>query len=416
MNCISNIDELIDNFNNIINESRRHIAGKYTKVVKYSTDMTSSVPHYKGEKICHHKFDFTDKGTRCKYCNTFCLLSEDGEIVSGREITVNAGKIAGYKLIVTQYPLTSTRFGYYEPDILIVDSHVSTINRLLSRQRMINKSCDVSHIISISLLINSNLFYFKTPLLGMWICDNVNIVTYKSNPGSLMDIRFNNKLMLDVLFHVLNISMNETFNHGSPSCNDISFSNEKITLKVGKEDKIINIKMFITPGVYSSFKVNYENRNTFFVGPHSVSEIIEPNWNINHIIGVKNKGQSVSGSPCMEEYNRNILTVFRPSKEIVNYIRLTGINVFPQLNFFLYLTIALLNSSLFNCFCSHQLFEECETIFVNGEEFNTYISLVRENLDSKLSADEIVDLLVRSNISIRSDVMTVFSTIIVKYI
>lgn len=417
MNSISNIDDLIKEFTNTSIESRRHLVGKYSSTESFSENIDYCY-RYKGNKICHHKFDFTDKGTRCMMCNSLCLLSEDGNIISDREILIKRGNLSGKYLIVKQYEnkSLSEKFGFYELDMTLIDSHISNITNIRKLQRMINRSCDLSHLLAISLLINSNDFTFKTSLIGYWICEKVNVLNIKYSNNKLINTTFDNKMLIDSLYNIIKLCSDDSFNHGSPCSDDLSLINESHSVDLGGgKKKIINSKLNIVPGIYSSFKISCYGRNIFYVGKNSVIEIEEPNWNVSHIFGVKCGKSTIHDSPCMEEYTNNRLTVFKPSKEIVNYIRLTGINVFPQLNLFIYLTIFLLNRSYYNCYINHPVSKKFEKLFVSPDEHRNYMILISQNIGKNLNADEIVDLIISSNIRIRGDILKVIPSLIIEY-
>lgn len=409
MNCITKTDDIFRKLNEISNETKRWLIGKYFTEAKYTTDLTKSIPSYNGESICHRKFNFTTEGTRCFWCNTFSLLSTDGEIYPGIPISIECGSYRGQKLIIDQYDKNSVPFGTYEPDDITLTSHLLNIEKTVVKQRMINRSCDASHSIAISSLINASQFPFKSRILGGWICDKVNLIKLLPMPGNISEILFTPEMAKDIFFQLFFIAGTDSFNHGSPASRHLFVANIPTKFTVGKKEIKMGFTLMIDPDRYSSFSVDYNGRKLYFVGKHSVDTIREPNWNIDFIIGCDNSGRAkITKSPCLKKYLSSRILTLSPSVEIMNYIRLTGINVFPQLYFFLYITIALLNKSFFDSITNNGVLNLIKKIFID-EDYDKYIDIIKSNQNKILSEDEILNLIIVSGVRIRLDLFEILN-------
>ena len=289
---------------------------------------------------------------------------------------------------------------------------------MFDMERMINKSCDASHNISISSLINASPVPFKSRILGGWICDNVNTVKILSTPGNIKNVTFNELLTKDILFQIYVLSATDYFNHGSPSSDHLFISMIPNNFDIGGGKKInLSCILFIDPDRYSSYFTEYNGRKLHFVGKHSSEKLEEPSWNIEYIIGMPSKGIQITKSPIIKSYASNRVVIFKPTIDIINYIRTSGINIFPQLNFFLYLTILLTNRSFYNIFISGKMNDILKKICIiddNSNDYEKYIDVIKENFDRDLNADQIVELIINSNIRIRYDLIQLISSNIIE--
>jgi len=405
---ITNVDKLIATLYANNNEIKRWVLGKYSQEPIYCTDLTKSVPIYNGERICHKRFNFTQNGTRCPWCNSFCLLTDDGEIVDGQPIKIQTGSMSGQKIVVNRSERQTVPFGSYKPDSPIITSHLSNIQNNIVRQRMINKSCDASHYLAISSLINTLEAPYKCRCMGGWVCDRVNIVKIVPNLGDIYTINFTPQTMKDIFLQMYLLASSESFNHGSPSTDTFSFNSyvSKTQLVQGKIYNM-NITLLVEPDKYSSFFSSYNGRNLYFVGKDSKEEIVEPNWNIEYRIGEKTNLYAraffrLSNNPCMSEYVAARITTFKPTHELINFIRQSGLNPFPPLNLFLYLTILLTNRSFYDAFCASNFYLMIYELFTK-QEADRYFAKIRENFGKHLNADEVVNILISADVKIRID-------------
>lgn len=413
-NCITKSDNIFCKLSEISTEVKRWLVGKYFVGTDFKTDLSQSIPIYKGERICHRRFNFTLDGGKCFWCNTFSLLTSDGDIISESPIPIECGSFRGQRIVVTKSEIPRVPFGTYEKQEVRFISHIFNIERMFNMERMINKSCDTSHSIAISALINSSPVPFKSRILGGWICDKVNTVKILPIPGNIKHVTFNEKLAKDVLFQIYVLSGTDYFNHGSPSSNHLFIAAISNDFDVGGGKKVgLSCILFIDPDRYSSYFTEYNGRKLHFVGKHSTEQIEEPNWNIEYIIGMPSRGSQLTKSPMIKSYADNRVAIFNPKMEMINYIRLSGINVFPQLNFFLYLTIILTNRSFYNIFINSKMNDILRKICV-GDDYNTYINMIRENFDRDLNHDQIAELIIDIKIKIRYDLLQLISSDIIK--
>ena len=162
--CIIKSDNIFSKLSEISTETKRWLVGKYFEGIDFKTDLSKAIPIYKGEKICHKKFNFTLDGGRCFWCNTFSLLTSDGDIIFDTPIPIECGSYRGQRLIISKSEIPKVPFGIYEKHEVRFISHILNIEKMFDMERMINKSCDASHNISISSLINR---FLKAPQIKL---------------------------------------------------------------------------------------------------------------------------------------------------------------------------------------------------------------------------------------------------------
>lgn len=416
LSCIPKSDNIFSKLSEMSTEIKRSLLGKYFTGTDFKTDLSKVIPIYKGERICHKRFNFTLDGGRCFWCNTFSLLTSDGNIISDQPIPIEYGSFRGQRLVISKSEIPNVPFGTYEKHEIRFVSHILNIERMFNMERMINKSCDTSHSIAISSLINSSPVPFKSRILGGWICDEVNTVKMLPTPGNIRNVTFNELLSKDVLFQIYVLSGTDYFNHGSPSANHLFIAAIPNDFDAGGGKKIkLSCILFVDPDRYSSYFTEYNGRKLHFVGKHSTEQIEEPNWNIEYIIGMPSRGSQLTRSPMIKSYSSNRVAIFRPTMNMINYIRTSGINVFPQLNFFLYLTILLTNRSFYNIFINSKMNDILRKICIidDNNDYEKYITIIRENFDRDLNADQIAELIISSQIRIRYDLLQLISSNII---
>ena len=161
--------------------------------------------------------------------------------------------------------------------------------------------------------------------------------------------------------------------------------------------------IFIEPETYSSFAADYNNRRLYFVGKESETNVREPNWRIQYNFNTCSKiPLTLTKSPCLLEYLSMRIASIKVTHELMNYVRKTGVNVFPPLYLFLYITIFLLNRSFFETFTRSNLYEKLSNIFLD-DDLSKYMVVINANIGNDLNSDQIVDLLIESDIKIRLD-------------
>lgn len=417
LNCIVNCNDIFTELNKLSLETRRYLLGKYETTPTYQTDFSKIVPKHSGEKKCHLKFNFTVNGPRCFWCNTISLLTKDGDIIPNENIQIKSGTYKGQIITISKHNIPDIPFGTYRPIEFNYKSHLNIINRTISRQRMVNCSDESSHDIAISSLINSDSnLPFKSRTLGAWICDDVNVLKLVPTLGNFNVVNFNHEMMKNTFFQLFVLSATDSFSHGSPSSTNMWISNFPNSFPVGNGKKINMVTtLFLDPGIYSSYTVEYNDRRLYFVGKSSQLDIKEPNWNIgfkfDHGSG---NCDNLTKSPCMKSYLEERISTIIPSMEIMNYIRFTGINVFPQIYFFIYMTIALLNRSFYNLFINSEALNIFKKVFLQGD-YERYINVINQNIGQNKTADEIIQLLILSRIEIRHDTISLIKSDILRY-
>uniref|UniRef100_A0A6C0BDW5 Uncharacterized protein n=1 Tax=viral metagenome TaxID=1070528 RepID=A0A6C0BDW5_9ZZZZ len=402
---IVNSDKIFEQMAMSCLETKRWLVGKYSTGDTYETDFTQSIYRYSGKPICHTKFNFTVEGTKCFWCNTFSFLFDDGEIIPDSKIVIESGMFKGKIIVIKRYPKCEGIFGKYKPEKTFFTSNLLSVNELMNRQRMINQSCDSSHKLAISSLINSSVdLPFKSPIFGGWICDHTYTVQIMSE-NKLMDTVFIDKTMRNTFIQFFILSGTNYISHGSPSYKSLSILNEKSNYKLGNKKIDMDTTLFIEPENYSSFALEYNNRRLYFVGKDCENNINEPNFNIQKILSQCSKiSNRLTQNPCMKSYLNMTVQTITPTHEIMNYIRKTGINVFPSFYLFIYSTIFLLNSSFNKIFTESNLYPQFSKIFLD-DDLRKYMEVINENLNKELDSDQIIDLLIQSDIRIRLDAL-----------
>ena len=416
-NCIVNSNDVFTEMSKLSLETRRYLLGKYETTPSYETNFTKITPKYCGEKKCHLKFNFTVDGPRCFWCNTMCLLTESGEIIPNEPIPIKSGTYKGQIITVNQYPIPEIPFGTYKPINTNHNSHLNTIRRTVSRQRMVNCSDRSSHDIAISSLLNSDPnLPFKSRTLGSWICDNVNVLKLIPTLGTFNTCSFTSEIMKSTFFQLFVLAATDSFSHGEPSTSNMWISNFPTIFPVDKTRKInMTTTVFLDPSIYSSYTVEYNDRRLYFVGKDSQADIKEPDWNIDFKFNAgKSYCENLTKSPCMKSYLNERISTILPSMELMNYIRFTGINVFPQFYFFIYMTIALLNKSFHENFMKSEALKIFQKTFLEYD-YIKYMDTINSHLGENKSADGIIQLLIDSGIRIRHDTITIIKSDILKY-
>jgi hypothetical protein len=405
---IINCDLIFKDLNEKQIEMRRWLVGKYITEQIYSTNLTKSIYIYNGESICHHKFNFDINGPKCYLCNSFSFLFEDGEIIPNKEIKIETGIHKDEQITIQKFKkpsISSIQFGTYEPDNIVLNPYISTIENNITKQRMINKSCDISHDLAISSLINTlSGIPFKSNTIGGWICDDINLIKTSPSYGQFKNIKFNEKLVKETFINFFILSVSDFFSHGSPDTNTFSLTNSKTSYEFSKDKKIIlNSTLTFDVGIYSSFEIDYEKKRLFFVGSHS-KQIEEPNWNIkyNFVNGENSVSSQVSKNPTISNLSLKRIATFKPTHEIMNFIRFSGINVFTQMYLFIYITIMFLNSSFYEEFIKSVYSDKLKLIFLPNE-YDRFILTIKKYQNQNLNSDQIIDILIESDVSIRID-------------
>lgn len=414
MNCgsIINSDEIFRKLATASGETKRWLVGKYSTGDTYETDFTQSVYRYNGHSICSNKFDFSVEGTKCYWCNTFSFLFDDGEIIPDVPIVIESGVFKGTRIMIKRYPKCQSIFGKYKPDRVNFTSNLIPINDMIEKQRMINQSCEISHKLAISSLINSSEYPFKANIIGAWLCDTTNIIQRVSE-HTLMETVFTDRMMRNTFFQLFVLAGTNLISHGSPSHKVLSIMNEMCTYNVGQKKIEMNTTLFVEPGRYSSFAVDYNKRRLFFVGNESSSDIVEPDWNIEYNLSNCVKGTvKLTKSPCIPEYLQMRVATIRVTHEIMEYIRKTGVNVFPSLYLFIYITIILLNRSFYNAFVQSNLYEPFTKIFIE-DDLSKYLTLINNNIGNDLDENQIIQLLIDSELRIRLDANRILGGLII---
>lgn len=391
-----------------LNARRKLIGAKIEGLEPFSADFSGHIYEYKGEKICHHKFDFTLDGPRCKLCNAFCLLSEDGEIISGRDIRINSGKNIGRHIVVIQYDKEHINFGEYKPVNLRIDSHFSFINNIIKYQIMKNNSCTVSHEVLISSILNT----YKTPdtistkFLGVWVCDKVNLVYYNNIDKNIIDYTFDRRKVIETILSLIYLCTLNNYSQGDPDHSNITIQDVNIDHFIQKDVSFkLTSRILVKPSKYSSYRIEYNGRNLFYVDKDSDENPVVPYVEIGYIFNDEiNSVLQISESPCMENYLQNRILYIKLNREIIEFIKNTGINLFPGVYLYIYLTIFLLNKSFYEIIkTENDLLIRIRRLFLSDEDFTNYLTMIRTNLERKLSFDEIIQLIISSNIRLRLD-------------
>lgn len=413
--AITKSDDVFRKLSDISTETRRWLVGKYSPKGPYSIDFTKTVPIYKGAEICHLEFDFTVDGPKCKWCNSVCLLTSDGRINNGEIIPIKSGSYRGQEIVVYKYPVPEVEYGKYETIPSQIKSDMNSIRNICKRQWLQNKSDNTSHDIAISCLLNSNNYPFRSRTLGAWVCKDVNIVKLAPTLGSFKTAIFTSDLFKNVFFQLYMLSIIGVFSHGDPNANVMYISNIPSSFDVGGRKIPMTSTLFLDISEYSSYMMDYDGRFLFFVGKEHEFTTIEPDWNLKFTMTTdKVFPKQHTKSPSKPSYLANRMTTFVPSLDIMNYIRKTGVNVFPHLYFIIYMTIVLMNQTFYNLYNSSPAKEIYKSIFV-GDDYDRYMEIISSYIGQTPTCDEIILLLANENIHIRDDSLEYIKISMFKY-
>lgn len=400
---ITKSDDIFKKLNDISTETRRWLVGKYLPKGPYSVDFTKTIPIYNGPDICHLEFDFTVSGPKCAWCNSICLLTSDGRINNGEIIPIKSGSYRGQEITVYKHPIPKVEFGKYETIPCQVKSDINPIRNICKRQWMQNRSDNVSHDIAISCLLNSNNYPFRSTTLGSWICKEVNLVKLNPTLGSFKNAIFTPDLFKNTFFQLYMLSVIGVFSHGDPNANVLYLSNIPSSFDAGGKKIALTSTLFLDMSEYSSYMMDYDGRFLFFVGKQHDFNIKEPDWNLEFKMTTdKVIPKQHTKSPSKNSYLLNRMTTFIPSLDIMNYIRRTGMNVFPHLYFIIYMTIALMNRTFYDQYSHSTVKEIYSSIFIIGE-YEKYMTLIESHFGETPTCDEIITMLANANIHIRDD-------------
>lgn len=414
---IINVEKLFQAVNLMTNEIKRTILGRYQKEKHYSTDLTNCLYIHNRCNECNNKISFTKSLTRCKYCESFALLTHEGELENGKDILIETGTYKNTRIIVNKFPrCNAERLGLYEYRPITKHTLLSTTNLPLDTTRIVCNSCNVFHHIIISILVNSLQTCFKSSLFGTWVCDTINTVSYYPMYGNIYNIKFNKKMFYDIFLQILLLCGSENFFIGDVDTDTFTFGNfsSQFTLQ-NKSIYNMILSLFVKPNEYSSFKLSkYEGKDIIINGPNTDVSIEEPQWNffedfISHSDIYPRSFYRITSNPSMSEYVKKRILLFKVTPEIIDYIRKSGVNALPALNFMRVITTFLTNRTFYQCFISSIFLNNFRSLFV-GSDFDRYMQFIHANFDKKLSADDINNILIISNISIRFDAYYIFST------
>lgn len=414
---IINVEKLFQAVSGMTNEIKRTILGRYQKVKHYSTDLTNCMYIHNKCNECNNKISFTHSLSRCKYCESFALLTHEGEIDNGKEILIESGAYKNTRIVINKFPrCNSDRLGLYEYRPVTKSTLLSTTNLSFDTTRIICNSCNILHHIVMSILVNSLQTCYKSSLFGTWICDTINTVSYYPIYGNIYNIKFNEKMFYDIFLQIILLCNSENFFIGDVDTDTFTFGNFPFQFTL-QNKTIYNMLLclFIKPNEYSSFKLsNYEGKDIFINGPNTDVNVEEPHWNfyddfVSHSDIYPRSFYRVTNNPSMSEYVKKRIVLFRVTNEIIDYIRKSGINALPSLNFMKIMTVFLTNRTFYQCFMSSLFINQFKALFV-GSDFDRYIQFINSNFDRRLSADDINNILILSNISIRFDAYYIFST------
>lgn len=413
---IINAEKLFESISNMTNEIKRTILGRYEKDKYYSTDLTKCIYIYNGCNKCNNKISFTNVLSQCKYCESFSLLTEDGMISDNKEIVIQTGQYKGIRIVINKFPrCNSPRIGLYEYKPIVNKSLLLTTIIPSNTSRLISNSCNVVHHIVMSVLLNSLQLSIKSSIFGTWVCETINTVSYSPIYGNLYNATFTKKLFYDVFLQMMILSQANNFFIGDVDTDTFSFGNfhSKYVFQSKKEYNV-EITLFIKPNEYSAFKLlNYEGKDLMITGPNTLVEVDEPNWGFyesfsGHSDMYPRSFYRLTNNPSMSDYVKKRIILFKVNQPIIDYIRKTGINALPTLNLVKALTVLLLNRSFYECFVASPLFDRFKKIFTD-DNFDKYITIIHSNFGRRLSADDINNLLINSDVGFRFDGYYIFS-------
>lgn len=418
MSTITKSDDFFKYIFEVANESRRHLQHRYKQ--DGDIDLNGSIPIYTGKSICKCVFDFTVDGPRCRICNSLCLLTDDGDFKDKEIITIRTGSYRGQQIQVFKHPRNDSAnftFCNYSPVNHNINSHLNNINNVCSKRWLRNNTCNASHDYAISCLINTSSLPFKSKTIFAWICDEVNVLKFVPSLGSFKNAIFTHDLFKNTFFQLYCLSFSKNFSHGDPNANVLYLSNIPSSCDGPNKTKVeMASSLFFDVSEYSSFCTDSNGLSLYYTGKSHVSDIEEPHWNMSFKLTTsKLLPRQHTKSPCKKSYLTRRLTTFIPTIEIMNYVRQTGINVFPHMYFIIYMAIVLMNRSFYDIYINNEASRVFSLIFVD-DDYSRFMDIVVSNLGKDPTCDEIIMLLNENRIQIRDDSLEYIKGEMFKYI
>lgn len=415
--AITKADDLFRQLNENLNETRRWLVGKYSPKGNYNINFDKATPKYDGPPICTREFDFTPKGPRCHWCNSLCLLTKDGHFVDKEIIQIKSGSYRGQEIQVFKFPLLKdSSFGSYNTIQPQTKSDMNNIRNICKRQWLQNQSDNVSHDIAISCLLNSANYPFRSTTLGVWMCEDINLIKFVPTLGSFKTAIFTPDLFKNTFFQIYMMSMIGSFSHGNPNANCFYVSNMPSSFDVPGKKIQMGSTVFMDMCEYSSYSMDYDGRFLYFTGKAHDFTVEEPEWKLEFsMTNDKLVPRQHTKSPCKPSYLTCRMTTFVPSISIMNYIRSTGVNVFPHMYYIIYMTILLMNQSFFEVYNKSSAKTIFSKIFIDSE-YEKYIDMISKHFGETPSCDDIITMLSEANIHIRDDTLEFIKSDMVTFI
>lgn len=408
MQTITKVDVLLDTICLNTNEIKRWILGKYTNQTPLIFDLTNSIYIYNGPTICNNRFCFTDKGTRCYLCNSFSLLTDDGNLNSCKPLRIEKGRFAKQQIKIFRSPRSNIPFGRYEPTRFIPQTiFVSNIN-FNEKTFMVNKCDEASHIIGISAIISTLESQYNTSYIGSWVCDKVNIVRRLSGYGKIESMNFTEKIVKDTFMQIAIIIADESLIFPSVNSNMFSISPKKTCVVLGNNKNYsMENQILIEPNKHTMFHSFYGGKILSICGPETDFNTLFPKlimdfrYDENNTI-FERAFMRPTENPSMSEYVKRRILAIKITPEILNYYKKTGFFINEFLKFMLIFTVFMCNRSFHTLFLNSNLNILLRNLF-RESEFNAYLFQCTLHFDIELSESNVENILINSNIYIRYD-------------
>ena len=447
MKSIINSDEMFESWNKISEEIRRTTMGKYKN--NQIIDFEKSIPIYKGVSICSSKFNFQLEGNKCHNCNTLSYLFNDGNIKYNIPFKIQSGKNEGKEIIVNKYPKTNNLGKYIiENETKKVDDYLldklplidlcnNSFKEIFKYPKLINNDSEIYHYISTSVLLDyifnkySNETKIKNLFLSSYICDYLHIIKLNPNGGigtfnkllenGTLNINIVKGIFIQLLFYFMYLnSMKSYFTHGSPCLEFLSF--EKTPYNYEQKNVLINspVTLFIEPGKYTSLVYDDYYKSKYHILQKYDENIIMGIEDINLHLFFDNNSKNKyvfgkSNNPCLQKYLEKRIFTFKLTENIITFVQNSGYNIFPSLDFYIFLISMLLEKEFYNTFISDSKLYKILTLIILPEQFQMFNEKLKEHhvknippLNSKELNNFIIDIGLELKCNIFSQIWSEF--------
>lgn len=292
-------------------------------------DLYKDIERYSGKEKCNHRFNFLLEGNRCNECNSFSLLTHEGDILN-EDIPITSGLNYGKVLTIRRYNIDN-KFGYYsrfniqtnllKEKIFLFPFIEKQIDNISNNITMVNNDSALSHSIVISNLLRSYNIS-ETDFLYMYMCDGLRVVSYKHENNVLVE-PLKRQDSSSILYNFVKLFDEHIYSHNTFNLTDFCILKKQNPRKLSNTIRVnaTELSSMNAAGYISKKNIILlgNKTNTDYRSLPSVSFDVAMDDTENVDIGLQ--------VPMLDSYAKLITIVVRPSMELYEYVERTGIFV-----------------------------------------------------------------------------------------